>query len=32
VQRYSSEIERAIIRHPADWYWVHRRWKRTEGL
>lgn len=32
VQRYSSVIEQAIIRHPADWYWVHRRWKRTEGL
>lgn len=32
VQRYSSVIERAIIRHPADWYWVHRRWKRAEGL
>jgi len=32
VQRYSAEIERFIVRHPTDWYWVHRRWKRTEGL
>lgn len=32
VQRYSACIERFIVRHPTDWYWVHRRWKRTEGL
>lgn len=32
VQRYSRIIEEWIVRHPTDWYWVHRRWKRTEGL
>lgn len=32
VQRYSRIIEAWIVRHPTDWYWVHRRWKRTEGL
>jgi len=32
VQIYSRAIEKFIVEHPTDWYWVHRRWKRTEGL
>lgn len=32
VQAYSRAIEQYIIKHPTSWYWVHRRWKRTEGL
>lgn len=28
VKRYSEYIERFIICHPTNWYWVHRRWKR----
>jgi KDO2-lipid IV(A) lauroyltransferase len=32
VKRYSSAIEKQIISHPADWYWVHRRWKRAGEL
>lgn len=32
VKTYSSIIERFIVAHPTEWYWVHRRWKRTEGL
>lgn len=29
VKHYSEYIERFIIQYPADWYWVHRRWKRA---
>lgn len=32
VKAYSSIIEQFIVAHPTEWYWVHRRWKRTEGL
>jgi KDO2-lipid IV(A) lauroyltransferase len=29
VKHYSEYIERYIIAHPTNWYWVHRRWKRA---
>jgi len=29
VKIYSECIERFIIAHPTQWYWVHRRWKRA---
>ncbi len=32
VQNYSRTIEDFVVRHPVDWYWVHRRWKRAENL
>lgn len=32
VKTYSRMIEKYIVAHPTQWYWVHRRWKRTEGL
>jgi KDO2-lipid IV(A) lauroyltransferase len=32
VQKYSRAIENFIVRHPIDWYWVHRRWKRAGEL
>lgn len=28
VQMYSNTIERYVVEHPTEWYWVHRRWKR----
>jgi len=33
VQALSRYLEDFICAHPADWYWVHRRWKRAgEGV
>jgi KDO2-lipid IV(A) lauroyltransferase len=29
VQTLSRHLEDFICAHPADWYWVHRRWKRA---
>lgn len=29
VQALSSYLEDFVCAHPADWYWVHRRWKRA---
>ena len=29
VQALSRYVENFTVAHPADWYWVHRRWKRT---
>ena len=30
IQALSRYLEAFICAHPADWYWVHRRWKRAE--
>lgn len=27
TRAYTASLERRIMRHPANWYWVHRRWK-----
>lgn len=32
VKKYSCVIEKFIVRHPVDWYWVHRRWKQAGEL
>jgi lauroyl/myristoyl acyltransferase len=24
---YNAALERMILRHPEQWWWVHRRWK-----
>lgn len=29
VQALSRYLEDFVCTHPADWYWVHRRWKRA---
>jgi len=29
TQALSRYVENYIVAHPTQWYWVHRRWKRT---
>jgi KDO2-lipid IV(A) lauroyltransferase len=29
VQALSRYVEDFVVAHPAQWYWVHRRWKRA---
>ena len=29
TRAYNAALERLILRHPEQWYWVHRRWKRV---
>ncbi|MDD2850471.1 MAG: lysophospholipid acyltransferase family protein [Desulfuromonadaceae bacterium] len=29
IQALAAYLEEYICAHPADWYWVHRRWKRA---
>ena len=31
TQRYVSAIEGYVREHPADWMWMHRRWKNLES-
>src|SRR5438876_428363 len=30
TRAYNAALERLILRHPEQWYWVHRRWKRVD--
>ncbi len=27
TRAYNAALERLVLRHPEQWYWVHRRWK-----
>jgi KDO2-lipid IV(A) lauroyltransferase len=27
TRAYNAALERLILRHPEQWWWVHRRWK-----
>jgi len=27
TRAFNAALERLILRHPEQWYWVHRRWK-----
>ena len=27
TRAYNAVLERLIVRHPEQWFWVHRRWK-----
>jgi KDO2-lipid IV(A) lauroyltransferase len=29
TRAYNAALERLILRHPEQWYWVHRRWKQV---
>ena len=29
TRSYNAALERLILRHPEQWFWVHRRWKRV---
>ena len=31
TRAFNAALERLILRHPEQWYWVHRRWKTATG-
>jgi KDO2-lipid IV(A) lauroyltransferase len=31
TREYNAALERMILRHPEQWWWVHRRWKVPAG-
>lgn len=30
TRAYNQALERLVVAHPEQWYWVHRRWKHVE--
>ena len=31
TRAYNAALERLVVRHPEQWWWVHRRWKAAMG-
>ena len=31
TRAYNAALERFVLRHPEQWFWMHRRWKDTAG-
>lgn len=31
TRAYNAALERLVVRHPEQWWWVHRRWKVDDG-
>ena len=31
TRAYNAALERLVLRHPEQWWWVHRRWKAAAG-
>ena len=31
TRAYNAMLERMILRHPEQWWWMHRRWKVRSG-
>lgn len=31
TRAYNAALERLILRHPEQWFWMHRRWKNLRG-
>jgi lauroyl/myristoyl acyltransferase len=29
TRAYTAALERLVVRHPEQWWWVHRRWRRA---
>ncbi|TMG81199.1 MAG: lysophospholipid acyltransferase family protein, partial [Betaproteobacteria bacterium] len=29
TRAYNAALERLVLRHPEQWFWVHRRWKTS---
>ena len=32
TRAYNAALERLVLRHPEQWFWVHRRWKSDDAV